>query len=63
MYTNGRDFRAIERAKGVHHTTIIYWVKQISQHLADAPKVNAIPEVTELDELKALVGKGKTRFG
>ena len=25
MYVNGMGFRAIERIKGVHHTTIINW--------------------------------------
>lgn len=29
MYLNGMGFRAIERVKGVHHTTVIYWVKQL----------------------------------
>ena len=28
MYVNGMGFRAIERVKGVHHTTIITWVKK-----------------------------------
>jgi transposase-like protein len=31
MYCNGMGFRAIERVKGVHHTTIICWVKQIGE--------------------------------
>ena len=29
MYVNGMGFRAIERIKGVHHTSIINWVKQV----------------------------------
>ena len=29
MYVNGMGFRVIKRVKGVHHTTIINWVKQI----------------------------------
>jgi transposase-like protein len=29
MYVNGRGFRAIERIKGVHNTTLINWVKQV----------------------------------
>lgn len=28
MYVNGMGFREIERVKGVHHTTIMNWVKQ-----------------------------------
>ena len=50
MYTNGLGFRAIERVKGVHHTTIIHWVKQLGQQLPDAPLVEEIPQVSELDE-------------
>ena len=37
MYLNGMGFRAIERVKEVHHTTVIYWVKQLGQQLPDAP--------------------------
>lgn len=44
-------FRAIERVSGVHHTTVIYWVKQHGSQLEDAPKTAAIPQVGELDEL------------
>src|SRR4028119_978566 len=52
MYTNGMGFRAIERVKGVHHTTIIHWVKQLGQQLPDAPLVEEIPQVSELDEAR-----------
>ncbi len=47
LYLNGMGFRAIERVKHVHHTTIIYWVKQLGDRLPDAPAENNIPEVTE----------------
>lgn len=63
MYLNGMGFRAIERVKGVHHTTIIYWVKQLGKKLPDAPKEEAIPEVGELDELETFIGSKKTKFG
>ena len=63
MYTNGMGFRAIERVKGVHHTTIIHWVKQLGQQLPDAPQLEEIPEVTELDELETFVGSKKTKSG
>jgi transposase-like protein len=36
IYVNGRGFRAIERIKGVHHTSIINWVKQVGELLPDA---------------------------
>ncbi len=63
MYVNGSGFRAIERVKGVHHTTVIYWVKQLGENLPDTPKESAIPEVAELDELETFVGSKKTKFG
>ena len=63
MYLNGMGFRGIERVKGVHHTTIIYWVKQLGEKLPDAAKEDVIPEVGELDELETFVGLKKTKFG
>ncbi len=38
MYVNGMGFRAIERIKGVHHTTVITWVKSVGQLLPDSYK-------------------------
>ena len=61
MYTNGMGFRAIERVLGVHHTTIIHWVKQLGQQLPDAPVVEEIPQVSELDELETFVGSKKNK--
>jgi len=29
MYVNGMGLREIERVKGVHHTTIMNWIKQL----------------------------------
>jgi len=62
LYLNGMVFRAIERVKHVHHTTIIYWVKQLGDHLPDTPTENNIPEVTELDELPTFVGSTKNKI-
>ena len=59
MYVNGIGFRGIERVTGVHHTTIIYWVKQVATSLPDAPEYSEIPEVAQLDELETFVGKKK----
>jgi len=36
MYLNGMGFRAIERVTGVHHTTVITWVKPAGELLPDA---------------------------
>lgn len=30
-YVNGMGLRGIERVTGVHHTTVIRWVKQVGQ--------------------------------
>lgn len=63
MYVNGMGFRGIERVKGVHHTTIIHWVKQLCEQLPDVPNESEIPEVGELDELETFVGSKKTKYG
>ena len=63
MYVNGMGFRAIERVKGIHHTTIINWVKKVGAILPDAYDPEVIPQVGELDELETFVGAKKTKFG
>ena len=57
MYVNGMGFRDIERVTGVHHTTVITWVKQVGELLPDAYAPESIPEVGELEELETLVGQ------
>ena len=59
MYLNGMGFRGIERVTGVHHTTIINWVKQVGKLLLDAYNPEVIPEAGELDELQTFVGSKK----
>ncbi len=63
MYVNGIGFRGIERVTGVHHTTVIYWVKLVGEDLPDAYQPDSIPEVGELDELETFVGSKKTKSG
>ena len=63
MYLNGMGFRGIERVTGVHHTTIINWVKQVGELLPNAYDPEVIPEVGELDELETFVGSKKTEYG
>lgn len=36
MYVNGMGFRGIERVTGIHHTTVIRWVKLVGEQLPDA---------------------------
>jgi transposase-like protein len=59
MYVNGSGFRAIERVKKVHHTTVINWVKEIGNRLPDIPEKDEIPEITQIDELETFIGKKK----
>jgi transposase-like protein len=59
LYVNGMGFRAIERVKGVHHTTIITWVKQVGERLPNAYEPESVPQVAELDELETFVGSKK----
>ena len=63
MYVNGMGFRAIERIKGVHHTSIINWVKQVGELLPNAYSPEIAPLVGELDELETFVGSKKTKSG
>lgn len=63
MYVNGMGFRGIERVKGVHHTTVICWLKQVGANLPNAYRPDTIPEVGELDELETFVGSKKTKSG
>ncbi len=62
MYVNQSGFRAIERVKGVHHTTVINWVKQVGALLPDAYDSETPPEVGELDELQTFVGSKKNKI-
>ena len=59
MYVNGMGFRAIERVTGVHHTTVINWVKQVGAQLPDSHTPDTIPDVGELDELETFIGSKK----
>ena len=63
MYVNGMGFRGIERVKGVHHTTVIYWVKLVGELLPNADEPETIPQVSELDELETFIGSKKQKFG
>ena len=55
MFVNGMGFRGIEQVMGVHHTTVITWVKQTGELLLDAYRPETIPEVGEFDEWETCV--------
>lgn len=63
MYVNGMGFRGIERVTGVHHTTVITWVRQVGELLPDAYDPETTPQVGELDELETFVRSKKTKSG
>ena len=63
MYVNGMGFRGIERVTGVHHTTVITWVRQVGELLPNAYDPLTIPQVGELDELETFVGSKKIKSG
>lgn len=49
--------------KGIHHTTIINWVKQVGKILPEAYDPEKIPYVGELDRLQTFIASKKTKFG
>lgn len=63
MVVNGSGFRAIERIKGVHHTTVIDWVAQVGERLPDSYVPDTTPQVGELDELETFALSKKTKSG
>ena len=63
MYVNGMGLRAIGRVKGIHHVTIMNWVKQVGELLPDAYTPQTVPQVGELDELETFIGTKKTKSG
>jgi len=64
MYVNGMGFRGIERVSGVHHTTLIHWVRQVAIALQAMRSESAeIPEIAQVDQLQTFVGSKKTNFG
>ena len=59
MYVNGSGFRAIANVKGVHHTTVMGWVREVGELLPNAYEPERVPEVGECDELQTYVGSKK----
>lgn len=61
MYLNGLGFRGIERITGIHHTTVINWVRESGQELREDDDEDA-PRIAELDELQTYVGHKKNKI-
>jgi len=49
-------FRGRERVTGVHHTTIIGWVKIVGFKLNNLDLTGEIPEITQIDERRQEIG-------
>ncbi len=62
MYLNGMGLRAIERVTEIHHTTVMHWIREVATTLPDAPPVEEIPEITQLDELQTFVGSKQNKY-
>lgn len=56
-------FRGIERVQGVHHTTVMNWVKLVGERLPDADDPDQPPQVGDLDELETFVASKQTKSG
>ena len=54
-----QSFALCERVTGVNHNTVIRWVRKSAVALPDAPRVEEIPEITEIDELQTYIGQKK----
>ncbi|MEG4032186.1 MULTISPECIES: IS1 family transposase [unclassified Microcoleus] len=48
--------RAPLRVTGIHHTTIIHWIREAGCQIPDAPQFEEIPEIKDLDELQTFMG-------
>ena len=62
MYLNGMGLRGIERVTGIHHTPIIHWIREAGCQIPDAPELEEIPEITDLDELQTFIGNKRNKL-
>ncbi len=56
MYLNGIGFRGIERVTGIHHTTIMNWVRESGEELPEDEE-SSTPTIASLDELQTYIGR------
>lgn len=59
MYLNGMGFRGIERVTGIHHTTIMNWVRESAEDLPEDE--DGDPRIAELDEIQTYIGKRRNK--
>lgn len=61
MYLNGRGLCGIEQVTGIHHTTVMHWIRAARRQLPYVPESEEIPEITDLDELQTFVGSKRNK--
>ena len=54
--------RGIERVIGIHHTTIIHWIRKAGCQIPDVRQFEEIPEIIDFDELKTFIGKKRNKL-
>jgi transposase-like protein len=59
MYVDGVNLRRIGRHLGVHHTTVLVWVKTHAERLPKPPMPKDIA-TAEMDEMYSFIGNKKT---
>lgn len=62
MYLNGMGLRGIERVTEIHHTMVMRWIREVGHELQDAPEVEEIPEISDLDEMQTFVGNKRNKL-
>ena len=64
LYLEGVGFRGIERLTGVHHTTVIKWVKTLATEIEKLrPELDEQVMTVELDEMWHFIQKKRTNVG
>ncbi len=61
LYVDGMNLRRTARHVGVHHTTIMRWVKEYVHQLPKAPQPKQV-KTAEMDELFSFIGKKKNKI-
>ncbi|MEG4629488.1 IS1 family transposase [Microcoleus sp. AR_TQ3_B6] len=56
------DFGAPLRVTGIHHTTIIHWIREPGCQIPDRSLFEEIPEIIDLDELQTFIGNKRNQL-
>jgi hypothetical protein len=50
------------RVTGIHHTSVMHWVREAGHELTDVPESDEIPEITTLMSCKRLSATSGTKY-